>query len=242
MNEQSSTLLKVDNVVAGYSNTKILQGLSLDVKKSEVAALIGPNGHGKTTLLRLLSGLINLSEGDVTFDGKSINTFDTFDRVKSGLIHVPQGDQLFAEMSVEENLLMGAYLCDDNAETNNRLEEVYALFPKLKDRRTQYCNGLSGGERRMVGIGRGLMADGKLIMLDEPSLGLAPLIIEQIYQALSDLAQSGRTFLVVEENPLRISEIAQSLSLVEGGVVHWSGTREELHNSSQLSQVYFGGH
>lgn len=217
MMSQSEPLLKVENAVAGYTGTTVLHGLSLEVNSSEVVALIGPNGHGKTTLLRLLSGLLPLKGGNITFGSEPLVTLDTYERVRNGLVHVPQGDQLFPEMSVEENLLMGAYLCDEPAETEHRLEEVYALFPKLKDRRGQYCNGLSGGERRMVGIGRGLMANGRLIMLDEPSLGLAPLIIEQIYQALADLAKSGRTFLVVEENPVRISEIAQSILLVEGG-------------------------
>ncbi|WP_299852239.1 ABC transporter ATP-binding protein [uncultured Roseovarius sp.] len=242
MSLDTTPLLQIEQAKAGYAGSVVLHGINLDINASEVVALIGPNGHGKTTLLRLLSGLIPLISGKITFAGKPIEATDTSERVRAGLVHVPQGDQLFPEMSVEENLLMGAYLCDDPAETHNRLEEVYTLFPKLKDRRTQYCNGLSGGERRMVGIGRGLMANGRLIMLDEPSLGLAPLIIEQIYQALNELTKSGRTFLVVEENPVRISEIAQKISLVQGGKVHWSGTREALQSSPELSQVYFGGH
>jgi branched-chain amino acid transport system ATP-binding protein len=183
-----------------------------------------------------------VTRGKIGFDGSDLTKAPVHSRVERGLIHVPQGDQLFSGMSVEENLLMGAYLRDDAAAVRRSLDEVYSFFPRLSERRTQTASSLSGGERRMAGIGRGLMADGRMLMLDEPSLGLAPLIIEQIYNGLKALAESGRTFLVVEENPLRISGIADRLALMDGGAIVWSGTADALKSESQILKTYFGSH
>lgn len=234
--------LSVQNLTAGYSNQPVLHDVSFDVDAQSVFALIGPNGHGKTTLLRCLSGLIPAQSGHIEFDGRTVETLPVHERVELGLIHIPQGDQLFGEMSIEENLLMGAYLREDAAEAARSLEEVYEFFPKLGERRNQQANSLSGGERRMAGIGRGLMADGRFMMMDEPSLGLAPLLIEQIYEALKSLRQSGRTFLIIEENPVRISEIADRIALMDGGQIVWSGPPDDLQTEDQLIQTYFGGH
>ena len=234
--------LSVQNLTAGYSNQPVLHDVSFDVEPQSVFALIGPNGHGKTTLLRCLSGLIPNQSGRIEFDGRSVEALPVHERVELGLIHVPQGDQLFGEMSIEENLLMGAYLREDAAEAARGLEEVYEFFPRLGERRNQLANSLSGGERRMAGIGRGLMADGRFMMMDEPSLGLAPLLIEQIYEALTSLRQSGRTFLIIEENPVRISEIADRIALMDGGQIVWSGPPGGLETEEQLIQTYFGGH
>ncbi|MFD1158956.1 ABC transporter ATP-binding protein [Roseovarius aestuarii] len=236
-----SAVLSCSGLVSGYLNRPVLHGVSLDIPQQGVMALIGPNGHGKTTLLRTLSGFLTLRAGHISLNGTDINRASVHARVESGLIHVPQGDQLFTEMTVEENLLMGAYLCVDGAEVSNRLNEVFALFPKLKDRRNQMASGLSGGERRMVGIGRGLMADAKLLMLDEPSLGLAPLVIEQIYEALGHLRQSGMAFLVVEENPSRLLSFADSLCLMDAGHIVWRGTAEEAKSSGDILKTYLGG-
>ena len=234
--------LSVQNLTAGYSNQPVLHDVSFDVDARSVFALIGPNGHGKTTLLRCLSGLIAAQSGNIEFDGRPVDTLGVHERVELGLIHVPQGDQLFGEMSIEENLLMGAYLREDAAETARSLEEVYEFFPRLGERRNQLANSLSGGERRMAGIGRGLMANGRFMMMDEPSLGLAPLLIEQIYEALTSLRQSGRTFLIIEENPVRISEIADRIALMDGGQIVWSGPPDGLEEEERLIQTYFGGH
>ncbi|MGJ8628674.1 MAG: ABC transporter ATP-binding protein [Sulfitobacter sp.] len=236
-------LLSVEGIVSGYLNRPVLHGVSLEITKGSVSAVIGPNGHGKTTLLRSLSGLLTLREGSVTFDGVDISAATVHSRVERGIIHVPQGDQLFADMSVEENLLMGAYRHNDPVLTARKLDEVFAFFPKLKDRRRQVASSLSGGERRMVGIGRGLMADGKLMMIDEPSLGLAPLIIEQIYEGLAALRDIELSFLVVEENPSRLMDIADDLYLFDAGKIVWSGTPDAAKGSQDILRTYLGeGH
>ena len=235
-----SALLEVRDLIAGYSGQPVLHGVSLALQADSLFAVIGPNGHGKTTLLRALSGLVAAQGGEILFDGARIERRRVHDRVAMGLVHVPQGDQLFGGMSVEENLLMGAYLRGDAAAISRSLEETYAFFPRLGERRHQLANSLSGGERRMAGIGRGLMADGKCMMIDEPSLGLAPLVIEQIYAGLKSLSDSGRAFLVVEENPARISEIADGIALMDGGAIVWSGPPDRLQAEDQILQSYFG--
>ena len=237
-----SPLLSCEGLVSGYLNRPVLHDVSLDVPESGALALIGPNGHGKTTLLRTLSGFLSLRSGSIQFDGQPMDTLPVHSRVAAGLVHVPQGDQLCTEMTVEENLMMGAYLSNDAQETARRLQEVYDLFPKLKDRRQQIASGLSGGERRMVGIGRGLMSNVRLMMLDEPSLGLAPLVIEQIYEALTQLRTRGMAFLVVEENPSRLIQFADNLCLMDGGHIVWQGATEEARNSGEILKTYLGGH
>ncbi len=237
-----TALLDGKGLVSGYLNRPVLHGVSFDVPKGGVVAVIGPNGHGKTTLLRTLSGFLPLREGTLKFNSQDITRNSVYARVEAGLIHVPQGDQLFAEMTVEENLLMGAYLQSDQRRVSDRLHRVYEIFPRLKDRRAQVASSLSGGERRMTGLGRGLMAEAELLMLDEPSLGLAPLVIEQIYDALVKLRKSGMSFLVVEENPSRVMRIADRLCLLDAGRIVWNGTTEEARASSDILETYLGGH
>lgn len=235
-----TALLSIKNLTAGYGKQPVLHGVTLEIQPNSVFALIGPNGHGKTTLLRCLSGLIPHKDTALHFDGQDIRFAPSHARVARGLIHVPQGDQLFRDMSVEENLLMGAYLRKDPAAVQASLAEVYAFFPRLAERRAQIVNSLSGGERRMAGIGRGLMAAGQFMMIDEPSLGLAPLIIEQIYDGLKALAASGRTILIVEENPMRIVEIADQMALMDGGQIVWAGNPGALSTEQKIMQTYFG--
>ena len=234
-------ILQVKNAVSGYLNRPVIHGVSLEVNENSSVAIIGPNGHGKTTLLRTLSGFLPLRKGTILFDGRDASQMRVQKRVEAGLVHVPQGDQLFSDMSVEENLLMGAYLRKDYSNTIKKLENIYDLFPKLRERSGQVASSLSGGERRMVGIGRGLMTDAKLMIFDEPSLGLAPLIIEQIYEALQELRKSGMAILVVEENPSRILNFADKICLLDAGIIVWSGTLEEAKNSSHILQTYLGG-
>jgi branched-chain amino acid transport system ATP-binding protein len=237
-----SILLSAENLVSGYLNRPVLHGVSLKIPAGSVLAVIGPNGHGKTTLLRTLSGLLTVTAGTIHFDGQDISKQAVHRRVELGLIHVPQGDQLFAEMTVEENLRMGAYLVPDAATTEELLTKVYALFPKLAERRNQLTSSLSGGERRMVGVGRGLMSDGRLIMLDEPSLGLAPKVIEEIYAGLAAMRKTGHSFLIVEENPSRLMNFADYLCLLDAGQVVWSGTPDEARKSQDILKTYLGGH
>jgi len=232
-------LLSVKKLSSGYRHLKVLHGIDLEVAPGGITAIIGPNGHGKSTLLKAISGLLPVWSGSIKLAGNNL-PLGAPDRARSGLILVPQGDQLFTGMNVEENLLMGAFARSDWEGIRKTLDEVYALFPKLLERRSQRANSLSGGERRMVGIGRGLMADGKIMMIDEPSLGLAPLIIEQIYDALKQLATSGRSILVVEENPSRVANVASAFHLMDGGELVWSGSAEELRRSGDLLKTYLG--
>lgn len=233
-------LLDVKSLVSGYRHLRVLQGIDLEVAAGGITAIIGPNGHGKSTLLRTISGLLPAWSGTLSFRGRPLPK-GAPDRARAGLVLVPQGDQLFTGMTVEENLRMGAYMRTDDSAVKRTLEEVYGLFPGLAGRRSQRANSLSGGERRMVGLGRGIMAGGTLMMIDEPSLGLAPLIIEQIYDALKKLATGQRSILVVEENPSRVAGVASYFHLVDGGRIAWSGDANDLGQSANLLKTYCGG-
>jgi branched-chain amino acid transport system ATP-binding protein len=233
--------LALHDVAAGYGQQVVIRDVSLEVPEGTLAALIGPNGHGKTTLLRTVSGLVPCRAGTISFHGARIDRLRPDEIVAAGIIHVPQGDLLFPDMTVLDNLRMGAYLPAAARQEAQRLEEVFALLPKLKERRGQRASTLSGGERRMVGIGRGLMAGGRLLMLDEPSLGLAPIVIDQIYAVIAALRASGRTIVIVEENATRIAELADRLHLLDNGRFAWNGTGAELLSSPEILSAYLGG-
>jgi len=233
-------LLTLANISCGYGANQVLRGVSLEVAEGSLAAIIGPNGHGKTTLLRAISGLVPLSAGTIRFGDQSLERRRPDEIVSAGIVHVPQGDLLFPEMTVLENLQMGAYLPEAAKQMRNRLEEVFALLPKLKERRQQIASTLSGGERRMVGIGRGLMAGGRLLMLDEPSLGLAPIVIDQIYEVISTLTRTDRTILLVEENAARIADKAAQVALLDNGQFAWTGQGAELMARPKILETYLG--
>lgn len=233
-------VLSLTNVVSGYRELDVLRGISFDVAAGDFVTVVGPNGHGKSTLLKTISGLVPLKSGTIRVNGSPAPAKPEA-IAGLGVAHVPQGDMLFPEMSVLENLLMGAYLTRDKSLIDQRLNEVYALLPKLADRRHQVASSLSGGERRMVGIGRGLMMGGEILLIDEPSLGLAPLIIEQIYGVIAELSKSGRTILLVEENPARVADLANHLHLLDDGVIVWSGPPAELLARDELLATYLGG-
>jgi branched-chain amino acid transport system ATP-binding protein len=233
-------VLSLRNVASGYKELKVLKGVSFDVAAGEFVTVVGPNGHGKSTLLKTISGLVPLTDGSIAINGQSI-VGKPHAVAALGVAHVPQGDMLFAEMSVIENLLMGAYLAPGKAEIDRRLQEVFTLLPKLADRRHQIASTLSGGERRMAGIGRGLMMGGAILLIDEPSLGLAPLIIEQIYGVISELSKAGRTILLVEENPARVADLADRLHLLDDGEIIWSGPPADLLARDELLATYLGG-
>ncbi|HKY94937.1 MAG TPA: ABC transporter ATP-binding protein [Kiloniellales bacterium] len=233
--------LEIENLTAGYLGRDVLHGISLSVPEQSLIAIIGPNGHGKTTLLRAISGLVPRMGGAITLAGRALQDLRPDARVAAGVVQVPQGDMVFSEMTVLDNLLMGAYLPAAARGAKARLDEVYTLLPKLAERRMQVASTLSGGERRMLGIGRGLMADGRVILLDEPSLGLAPIVIEQIYELIARLKASGRTLVVVEENAARVVELADSMHLLDDGRFVWSGAGRELMARPEILETYFGG-
>ncbi|MBM3520485.1 MAG: ABC transporter ATP-binding protein [Alphaproteobacteria bacterium] len=236
-----SAALQLTGVSAGYGHQLVIRDVSLEVAEGQLAALIGPNGHGKTTLLRAISGLVRTRQGAIALHGRRIDRLRPDEVVAAGIVHVPQGDLLFPDMTVIENLRMGAYLPEAGRVERQRLDEVLSLFPKLDERRHQVASTLSGGERRMVGIGRGLMSGGRLLMLDEPSLGLAPIVIDQIYAAIAALRQSGRTIVVVEENATRIAEISDAVHLLDNGSFAWSGSGRELLSRPEILSSYLGG-
>lgn len=236
-----SIALELHGVSSGYGHHLVIREVSFSVEEGQLAALIGPNGHGKTTLLRTISGLVRPRQGRITLAGQRIDQLRPDEIVAAGIIHVPQGDLLFPDMSVLENLWMGAYLPEAAKHRDQRLTEVFTLLPKLKERQNQLASTLSGGERRMVGIGRGLMAGGRILLLDEPSLGLAPIVIDQMYAVISSLRAAGRTILIVEENATRIAEMADTLYLLDNGAFVWSGSGVELLSRPEILATYLGG-
>ena len=232
--------LKLKSVKAGYADRIVLQSVDLHVGKGELTAIIGPNGHGKSTLLKTISGLLRVREGEISLGGTRIDSLRPDEIVERGVIHVPQGDLLFPGMTIHENLMMGAYRTREAGAIADRLERVFALLPKLKDRRNQLAGTLSGGERRMCGIGRGLMAGGDLLMLDEPSLGLAPIVIDQIYEVIFDLRRAGATILLVEENAELIMDAADQIHLLDNGRFAWAGKGAELMARPEIIEAYLG--
>lgn len=234
-------LLEVRNVESGYGGQKVLRGVSLEVPQGGLVTLIGPNGHGKTTLLRCISGLMRTWAGGILLDGQPLTGLKAHQIVAAGVTHIPQGDLIFAEMSVFDNLMMGAYLPAAYANAKTRLEEVFALLPRLQERQSQIASTLSGGERRMLSIGRGLMSGGRVLLIDEPSLGLAPLVIEQVYEVIADLQQHGASILVVDENVSRAMAIAERVYLLDDGCVVWQGAPDEAAANEGLMATYLGG-
>ncbi len=234
----ADTALDIVDASAGYAGRTVLDAIRLSARKGELTAIVGPNGHGKTTLLKAISGLVPVTSGEIRLDGARIDRLRPDQIVERGVIHVPQGDLLFPAMTIHENLLMGAYT--NKSGLGERLDFVFALLPKLKERRNQTAGTLSGGERRMCGIGRGLMAGGSVLILDEPSLGLAPIVIEQIYEVIFNLRREGRTILLVEENAERIAEHADMIHLLDNGRIAWSGLGAELMARPEIVETYLG--
>jgi branched-chain amino acid transport system ATP-binding protein len=235
-----SEALAISGLSGGYGEQTVLHRIDLVLAVGSLTALIGPNGHGKSTLLRAISGLLPRVSGKIMLFGQSIERLPAHRRARAGVAHIPQGDLLFKEMSVEENLRTGGFF-RSKSDFARALDEVYGLFPRLAERRHQRAASLSGGERRMVGIGRGLMQDGRLLMIDEPSLGLAPAVIDQIYASLGKIAASGRTILLVEENPARIIGLASQIVLLDDGRFVWTGDAADMQANRSLFETYLGG-
>ena len=233
-------MLELVKIESGYSSLRVIKGISLEVPKSKLVTIIGPNGHGKTTLLRSISGVVRLQSGEINFEGKRIDNLRVDEIVHKGIVHIPQGDMLFPEMNVKDNLLMGAYLVRNQPELKNRITQVLELFPQLGERENQIASTLSGGERRMLAIGRGLMTGAKILLIDEPSLGLAPVVIDDIFKILKELNNQGQTILLVEENVSRVINVSDHIYLIDDGLIAWQGTGEELSSESNIMEVYLG--
>jgi branched-chain amino acid transport system ATP-binding protein len=232
-------MLKVTDLHAGYAGSEVLHSISLHVADGESVVVLGPNGHGKTTLLRAISGLIR-STGTIEFNGQTISNKNAAVIVKAGVVHIPQGDLPFPELSVMDNLLMGAYRSEAWRERKQKLEQVFQLFPALKERSGQLARSLSGGERRMLALGRGLMSKAKLLMIDEPSLGLAPFLIENVYEAIRNVRGTGLSILLVDENADHIEGLADRVYLLEGGSLVKEGRADEMLRDSALLAAYLG--
>jgi branched-chain amino acid transport system ATP-binding protein len=236
----TTPLLEVRGLWAGYGDTTVIRGVELTVEPGSSVVIIGPNGHGKTTLLRTISGLIKPSHGEILLDGRPIAGM-TPERISNlGLVQVLQGDGLFPEMTVEENLLMGAFPRASWGQRQAAMQRVYRLFPGVKERSNQRARTLSGGERRMTSLGRGLMREPRMLMIDEPSLGLAPVMIDAVYEAIGELKTAKTTILLVEENFTHIQGLADVVYVVEMGKIVRSGTFEELSQDRMVVETYLG--
>jgi branched-chain amino acid transport system ATP-binding protein len=233
-------MLKVTDLKAGYAGSEVLHSLSLEVQDGESVVVLGPNGHGKTTLLRAISGLIRPTGGRVEFEGQNITHKRASDIVAAGVIHIPQGDLPFPELTVMENLLMGAYRSDAWRQRRWKLEQVFELFPVLKERPNQLARSLSGGERRMLALGRGLMSKAKLLMIDEPSLGLAPFLVENVYETIRNIRSTGLSILLVDENADHIAGLADRVYLLEAGTLIKEGGVSEMLSDEALLTAYLG--
>ena len=234
------TVLTVDNINSYYGAIHAIKGISLDVNQGEVVTLIGANGAGKSTTLHTISGLMRSKTGDIKFMGESIAKTPAHKIVELGISHVPEGRRIFQGMTVHENLEMGAFVTKSDRIAHN-LEYVYDQFPRLKERMTQIAGTLSGGEQQMLAMGRALMSDPKLLMLDEPSMGLAPLLVDQIFDIIKNLNKNGTTILLVEQNALMALSVADRAYVIETGRITLSGTGAELSKSDAVKKAYLGG-
>ena len=234
-------MLKIDNIHVYYGAIHALKGVSLEVHKGEIVTLIGANGAGKSTTLRTVSGLLAPKSGSISFLGENIAGMPAHEIVKHGISQVPEGRRIFAEMSVQENLEMGAFTRKDKEGVEKDFEIVYNRFPRLKERRKQQAGTLSGGEQQMLAMGRALMSRPKLLLLDEPSMGLAPLLIKEIFSIIEDINREGTTVLLVEQNANMALSIAHRAYVMETGRITLQGAAKELAASEDVRKAYLGG-
>lgn len=233
-------MLKINNVHVNYGEFEALRGINLEINEGEIVTLLGSNGAGKSTTINTISGLNPVMSGSIEFNGNNIANMDPSKIVELGLVQVPEGRKLFPSMSVYDNLLIGSYLKSTHSKRNETLEKCFELFPILKERRNQLAGSLSGGEQQMCAISRALMSQPKLLMLDEPSLGLAPIIVDRIFNVIKTINKSGTTILLVEQNALASLEIADRGYVIETGSNVFSGPGKDLINDSRLKESYLG--
>jgi branched-chain amino acid transport system ATP-binding protein len=233
-------VLELSSVDAGYDGFQALFGVALEVQPGEAVAVIGPNGAGKTTLMRVISGLIRPTGGTIRMEGTDLATVAAHRIVELGIAHVPENRRLFPKMSVEDNLRMGAYMRHARARFRDRLGFVYELFPRLEERRTQFAGTLSGGEQQMCAIGRALMSEPKLLLLDEPSAGLAPVVVQQVFALVERIRASGLTVLIVEQNVRQVLRVVDRAYLLEAGSIRSTGSAAEMLASGTIQEAYLG--
>jgi branched-chain amino acid transport system ATP-binding protein len=233
-------MLTLANIDAGYSGFQVLFDVSLEIAAGEAVAVIGPNGAGKTTLMRVISGLIRPTAGAISMEGADLLTTPAHQILALGIAHVPENRRLFARMTVEDNLRMGAYVASARPKFRQRLDFVYGLFPRLSERRHQFAGTMSGGEQQMCAIGRALMSAPRLLLLDEPSAGLAPVIVQQVFELVRRIRASGLTVLIVEQNIRQVLRVVDRAYLLEAGSLRTSGTAAELLESATIREAYLG--
>lgn len=234
-------MLEVKGLEVFYGVIQAINGISFEVNEGEIVTLIGANGAGKTTTMHSIMGLIPAKSGTVTYCGQVINKIPPHKIVKLGMTQVPEGRHVFQELTVYENLLMGAYTQDNKKQIKSDLERIYAKFPRLEERKGQVAGTLSGGEQQMLAMGRALMSRPKLLMLDEPSMGLSPLLVDQVFDIIKEIHKDGTTILLVEQNAGKSLAISDRAYVLENGVIAYSGTGNELLESDKIKKAYLGG-
>ena len=233
------TYLSGENLVAGYGGADILHGCSIDVSEGEIAVIVGPNGSGKSTAMKAIFGMLNLKSGNVKIKGEDITSLSVFERVKKGMAFVPQTNNVFTSLTVEENLEMGAFLQQDDF--SSAMEDVYDLFPVLKDKRKQEAGELSGGQRQQVAVGRALMTKPKVLILDEPTAGVSPIIMDELFDRIIEVSKTGISILMVEQNAKQALNIADKGFVLSQGVNKFSGTGVSLLNNTEVRKSFLGG-
>ena len=234
-------ILQIQDMHVAYGGIRAVKGIALDIAPGELVALIGSNGAGKTTTLKTLAGLLKPTSGHIYYDGKNLNEIAAHQRVAQGIALVPEGRGIFARLSISENLLMGAYSRSNSDEIAADLVRMYGLFPRLAERKAQLAGTLSGGEQQMVAMARALMSRPRLLMLDEPSMGLAPLMVKKIFQTIRDISEQGMSILLVEQNAKLALQVASRGYVMESGAITLTGTSKELLDSDAVQRAYLGG-
>ena len=237
---EPKVLLKVNNLQVAYGGIQAVKGISLEVREGELVSLIGSNGAGKTTTMKAITGTLAASSGSIEYLAKDIQDQGAWDLVKQGLVMVPEGRGVFTRMSILENLQMGAYLRDDKEGIAADIDRVFALFPRLKERSEQLAGTLSGGEQQMLAMGRALLSRPKLLLLDEPSMGLSPIMVDKIFEVISEVASMGVTLLLVEQNASRALKIAQRAYVMESGHISMQGQAHDLLHDPKVRAAYLG--